>query len=242
VSALIRSIVFVSTAVACSSTDGSWNYGKHDGGDNNNDGNRGQNVDANTADANLAMGGPLVCPSPGSPKPNGGSCGTDRWSIKVGTDSQAHNIALVAHSNTIAALAALPAPPTGSSTRDAPTETTIYELKNVVLTELKLESDSDYHLVLSDGGSPAHTLIAEIPYQSCVSGTAWACFISKARSDVDARFPQITGFPQYPAQTVTVRGVGFFDTLHSQTGVAPNAIELHPVLEVCFGKDCGFPQ
>jgi hypothetical protein len=27
-----------------------------------------------------------------------------------------------------------------------------------------------------------------------------------------------------------VTGVAFFDFLHGQTGVAPNAIELHPVL------------
>src|SRR6059036_1361944 len=29
---------------------------------------------------------------------------------------------------------------------------------------------------------------------------------------------------------LTVTGVGFFDFLHGQTGVAPNGIELHPVL------------
>jgi hypothetical protein len=29
----------------------------------------------------------------------------------------------------------------------------------------------------------------------------------------------------------TVTGVGFFDILVGQTGVAPNAIELHPVLK-----------
>jgi hypothetical protein len=30
--------------------------------------------------------------------------------------------------------------------------------------------------------------------------------------------------------TATITGVGFFDYQHGQTGVAPNAIELHPVL------------
>jgi hypothetical protein len=29
---------------------------------------------------------------------------------------------------------------------------------------------------------------------------------------------------------VTITGVGFWDILHGQTGVAPNGIELHPVL------------
>ena len=31
--------------------------------------------------------------------------------------------------------------------------------------------------------------------------------------------------------TATVTGVGFFDIPHGQTGIAPNAIELHPVLK-----------
>jgi hypothetical protein len=35
-----------------------------------------------------------------------------------------------------------------------------------------------------------------------------------------------------------VTGVAFFDFNHGQTGVAPNAIELHPVLQICFGMNC----
>ncbi len=38
---------------------------------------------------------------------------------------------------------------------------------------------------------------------------------------------------------VTVTGVGFFDFLHGQTGVAPNGIELHAVLDVQFGTGGG---
>ncbi|WP_263635822.1 hypothetical protein [Streptomyces sp. CoH27] len=33
---------------------------------------------------------------------------------------------------------------------------------------------------------------------------------------------------------VTVTGIGFFDFDHGQTGVAPNAIELHAVTDVQF--------
>jgi hypothetical protein len=39
----------------------------------------------------------------------------------------------------------------------------------------------------------------------------------------------------YVSVPVTVTGVGFFDYQHGQDGVAPNAIELHPVLSVTFG-------
>ena len=38
---------------------------------------------------------------------------------------------------------------------------------------------------------------------------------------------------------VTVTGVGFFDFLHGQTGVAPNGIELHAVLDIQFGTGSG---
>jgi hypothetical protein len=184
-------------------------------------------------DGGTMTGQPMTCPGPGTPKKNGGSCGSERWNIKTGTDPHAASISLVPHSNTIAALAALPAAGGGSS-RETPTETTVWELKNVLLTELKEESDSDYHLVISDG---THTMIAEIPYPSCATASTWSCFISRARSEVDAKYT-VTPSPQYPSATITVRGVGFFDYLHSQTGVAPNAIELHPILEICFGQDC----
>jgi hypothetical protein len=34
---------------------------------------------------------------------------------------------------------------------------------------------------------------------------------------------------------VTIKGVGFWDYIHGQTGVAPNGIEVHPVLDITFG-------
>ena len=164
---------------------------------------------------------------------NGGSCGTERWDIKTGTDSYAASLSLVTQPNTIAALVALPAAG-GGTNRESPTETTLWQLTNVTLTELKEETDSDYHMVLSDG---TKTLIAEIPYPTCSTGSVWTCFMSRARSEVDAKYT-VTTSPQYPAATMTVRGIGFFDYLHGQNGVAANAIELHPVLQLCFGKDC----
>ena len=193
-----------------------------------------------TADASVdgppAGSAALSCPDPGMPKSNGGSCGTERWNVKTGTDSQASSIQMVAYPTTIDALDVLPADGGGSG-RSSPTETTIYELRDVLLTEVKLESDSDYHLVITDGSGADHTMIAEIPYQNCDTGGAWTCFVSRARSEVDAKYT-VTSSPQYPMETITVRGVGFFDVPHGQTGVAPNAIELHPTLEICFGQGC----
>jgi len=178
-------------------------------------------------------GGAITCPGPGNPVQTSGVCGTERWPVKTGTDPQAPQLGLVPVSNTIAALVALPAAGGGTS-RESPTETTLWELKNVTLTELKLETDRDYHLVLSDGSK---TLIAEVPFSACATNSPWLCFMSRSRSEIDMKFT-VSNSPQYPAAVVTVVGFGFFDTLHGQNGVAPNAIELHPILQICFGKDC----
>jgi hypothetical protein len=184
-------------------------------------------------DSGTPPGTPITCPAPGNYTHNGGSCGSERWNIKTGTDSEAASLSLVPHPNTIATLVALPAAG-GGTTREMPTETTLWELKNVTLTELKEESDSDYHLVISDG---SHTMIAEIPYPTCATNSPWSCFMSRSRAEIDAKYT-VTTSPQYPAATITLRGIGFFDFSHSQTGVAPNAIELHPILQICFGANC----
>ena len=178
------------------------------------------------------IGAPITCSSPGNPT-QGGSCGSERWNIKTGTDSAASSVSLVPQSTTIAVLDAL-APKGAGSARQTPTESTLYELKDVTLTEIKLESDSDYHLVIAQGGS---TMIIEVPAPSCSTGSAWSCFMSRARSELDAKYG-VGSSPQYPAETITVRGIGFFDYAHGQTGVAPNAIEIHPVLQICFGAGC----
>ncbi len=142
-------------------------------------------------------------------------------------------MSLVPVPTTIAQLISLPAAGGGTS-RESPTETTLFELKDVTLTMIKLETDSDYHTVVSDG---TNTMIVEVPYPLCAQGSVWSCFISRSRSEVDSKYT-VTSTPQYPSQTVTVRGVGFFDSIHGQTGVAPNGIELHPVLQICFGQGC----
>jgi len=57
--------------------------------------------------------------------------------------------------------------------------------------------------------------------------------VQNARSKFDARFTATTSF-QTANIPVQIKGVGMFDFLHGQTGVAPNGIELHPVLDIIF--------
>ncbi len=183
-------------------------------------------------------GAPVTCSAPStSYQQNGGSCGSERWDIKVGTDPEAPNVSLVPQPTTIQQLVSLPASPGGSCTRNDPTELTTFELTNVNLHFVRLEADSDYHLVASDGNG--NTMIVEVPYPGCVEsvncsggGTPFLCDITHSRATADAIYSSRQD------QIGTVIGVGFFDTLHGQNGVAPNGIELHPVLALCFGQNC----
>ena len=163
-----------------------------------------------------------------------GSCGVERWSVKTGTDADAGLINLQSTTQTtIASLISLPAPSTlPANNRIQPTETTVFQLQ-ATLTEYKLEPDSDYHLVLSDGSG--NTMISEIPSPACVgSSSLLLSGIQNARSEFNAQYTATSNF-QTANVPVTITGVGFFDFLHGQTGVAPNGIELHAVLDIQFG-------
>ncbi|GHO62405.1 hypothetical protein KSC_012970 [Ktedonobacter sp. SOSP1-52] len=167
-----------------------------------------------------------------------GSCGVERWAVKTGTDADIGLVNLQSITpTTIATLTALSAPGTlPANNRIQPTETTVYQVQGT-LTQYKLESDSDYHLILSD--TSGKTMIVEIPDPACVgSSSPLMSDIQKARTAFDARYNVTSSF-QTANVPVTVTGVGFFDFLHGQTGVAPNGIELHAILDIQFGSGSG---
>jgi hypothetical protein len=160
-------------------------------------------------------------------------CGVERWSVKTGTDADVALVNLGSQTTTtISALRALAQPSTlPANNRIQPTETTVFVV-DATLTQYKLETDSDYHLVIQDASG--NTMIAEIPSPSCVgSGSPFAGQISTARSAFDAKFNVTSSF-QTTSTPVRITGVGFFDFLHGQTGVAPNGIEIHTVLNIVF--------
>ncbi len=172
--------------------------------------------------------------------------GVERWSVKTGTDPEAANVATASTVGTIAELVALPAPadPDTIPDRLLPTEEILYSVA-ATLTAYKLEADGDYHLVIADADGA--TMIAEIPDPDFCTGSIWLEQIRAVRQAFDAKFPRevaglkmlmtlVAGVPMITKVSVPVQleGVGFFDRLHGQTGVAPNGIELHPVLSIDF--------
>lgn len=168
-------------------------------------------------------------------------CGVERWSVKTGTDPDASKVNLNSSTNTaITTLRAIPAPsPIPANNRVAPTETTVWVI-NATLTQYKLENDSDYHLVMSDASG--NTMIMEIPSPTCVgAGSPFFAGIQNSRAKFDAMFTATTSF-QTANIPVQIVGVGMFDFLHGQTGVAPNGIELHPVLDIIFNPGTQTPD
>jgi hypothetical protein len=145
-------------------------------------------------------------------------CGTERWYVKTLQDRPR---LLRARKGTVAALASLPRPKPVPTER-IPFERRIYSVEAAV-TRVFSEDDQDLHLVLEDGS--AH-MVAESPNApSCtVNATAYrkkqmAAARDKIRLCSHAR----------------IVGVAFWDRPHNVTGRAPNAIELHPILDfACF--------
>src|SRR5438552_3136826 len=163
------------------------------------------------------------------------TCGVERWSVKTGTDPDAGLVNTAAVTTTsIAAMDAQARPSSlPANARLTPTETTVYSI-SATLTLYKFETDSDYHLVLTD--SVGNTMIVEIPLPVCVGDTSpFKSAITATRAKFDAAYTATTSFKTANIP-VTVTGVGFFDFLHGQTGVAPNGIELHPLLDISFGS------
>src|ERR1041385_1096191 len=160
-------------------------------------------------------------------------CGVERWTVKTGTDPDATLVNLSSPtSTTIANLRSLPAPGTlPDNNRVQPAETTLWTL-SATLTKFVLAYDSDYHMVLTD--SAGRTMIAEIPSPNCVGASSpFAAGIAHARAQFDAMFTATTTF-QTVNVPVQLTGVGFFDYQEGQEGIAPNAIELHPIIDINF--------
>ena len=141
------------------------------------------------------------------------SCGTERWTVKTLQDRPR---LIPVRDTTIAFLASRSAPSSLPDTR-LPFERHIFRVRAAV-TLVRLEDDSDYHVVIQD--TQGQTMITEAPLPACASrATALRrkqMGVARAAVRVCAR--------------AVVTGVAFFDFQHGQTGVAPNGIELHPIL------------
>jgi len=162
-------------------------------------------------------------------------CGGKRWPVKTLADPAGRGLRLDrVQATTIEALRRLPPRPGGESTRGDTVERTVYRVAARLVAAKVIEEDSDIHLVIADpktGGS----MIAELPAFSCTVGATRRAQLLMQRARVAflgaCGDPGTDDYAEYGRRSrATVTGLGFFDFLHDQRGVAPNAIELHPVI------------
>jgi len=166
-------------------------------------------------------------------------CGTERWLVKTLSDADVAGINFSPRPATVTWLTSQPAPsPLPADSRLAPLELQAFTVR-AQLVAIKEESDRDFHLILADPANPSTTMLAEIPSSECsgACSSQYASSFESARTALESRFgmPPTTAFQNVPGTIIVdVTGIAFFDFFHSQRGVAPNAIELHPVLGIHF--------
>ncbi len=167
-----------------------------------------------------------------------GSCGVERHDVKDLLDGFVPG---AVEDSSVAQLRALPVPPNADAGRTPP-ERVVYRIQALALAD-KIEADSDVHLAIADPADPSATMIAELPAASCLAQSTEAPELESARADLVAALGNPPTGSSYhvlsPPPCVTLTGVAFFDRLHGQHGVAPNGIELHPVL--AFQAGCNVP-
>jgi hypothetical protein len=154
------------------------------------------------------------------------ACGVERWPVKVLIDDDTSRVDLTPRPTTISALARLPAPRAERpQRRRLPLEFRTFRVRAIIIGGDDSENDGDIHLIIADPVDRNVTMIAEIPDSACALGSRHASAYAEARR-VMARLTRGTEIE------VEIEGVAFWDRPHGQSGVAPNAIELHPVLRI----------
>lgn len=187
---------------------------------------------------------PIATPANGGGNSTGScgtSCGVQRWHIKTLGDAYVNTINWTPALANVSDLAAWPVPANydqyNDTTRYAPYETQAYRIR-ATLVGWKIESDHDFHMVIADINNPSVTMIIEPPDPTCSSACdgGFANYFQSVRTKLTNCFGQPpSSFTNFNSGIVVdVTGVPLFDALHGQTGVAPNGIELHPLLSIDF--------
>lgn len=153
-------------------------------------------------------------------------CGVELWAVKTLTDPGAKSVRFQPKVATVAALGALTPDRTGSSR--SPLEHGVYRVQAMIV-KVKREDDSDYHLILSEGGAE---MIAEMPYVGCTYGAQGRYAMFLARQRLEQRVGAIGTSWKTVNLPAMLTGVLFFDFAHGQSGHAPNYSELHPAIGV----------
>jgi len=176
--------------------------------------------------------------SPTTPTPppviTGLTCGVERWAVKTLSDAGATTVEMSPlRETTIKDLNLLAAHCSGHpDMRAYPEEFSTFSVVGRI-TLVRLEDDRDYHVALADPDDPTFTVVTEIPDPLCqgVVSSPFFATLLQTRTSFNAI---IAGRPlaALAGTLVRVRGIGFYDFNHNQTGRSLSCIELHPLIGV----------
>lgn len=193
-------------------------------------------VAATAVATNTCGGTPPTSPTPPTPPPVvvGVTCGVERWAVKTLSDvgAGAVNLANV-QQTTVRDLNQFPAH--CSSLPSARTFAEEFQVYEVVarITLARLEDDRDYHIALADPDDPGATIVTEVADPVCqgVVSSPFLQTLTQARAQWDA-IRAGRSLASLAGTMVRIRGVGFYDFDHNQTGRSRSCIELHPILGI----------
>lgn len=169
----------------------------------------------------------------------GQKCGFDRWVVKTLTDTTITNIDRTPRRTTVHWLVHQDPPEKRpKTTRAIGLEWFAFSITALLIGYKKSPDDNDLHVVIRDLKT-RETMIVEFKDPRCegVCSSAYVNRMTKAREDfINSPAVLERGRPTGEFKKLNRRvvvemiGVGFWDFVHRQIGVARNGIELHPVV------------
>ena len=161
-----------------------------------------------------------------------------RWKIRTGSDPTADTVKESPVRTTVEQLAAENRPadmnnpkqvyPAYQNRRASPVEQTIFEVEADIVAH-KMHLSGSYHLDLR--GTTGQTMIANCIDPRLAAGSRWEKEICDVRKKVEEKLRPLPTISRGNWR-VRISGIGFFNQVHGQSGVAPNGLELTPVLSI----------
>lgn len=163
-----------------------------------------------------------------------GSCGAERRDVKALLDKESSKIKWGTNKTTVKAMSKLvqlfPKDKKFDKKIRFGYEFNVYELK-CRIREFRKEEDGDYHLVLMDINDTTCTIVGEIVNPECpdLVGSQYMGAFKNTREEFEMfKLPK----NKVMEGVYTITGVCFFDFVHGQLGVAPNGVEIHPIMDI----------
>jgi len=161
-------------------------------------------------------------------------CGKERWDVKTLTDKDTTKIDFEnIIQSTVSEQCSLKRPKKVKNMPRMKTETTVFEIVAYII-EYKKEKDRDFHVVIEDPETEER-MVVEILDPDCpdIDNTSRYDLFKQVRDWFVENFHPTSSF-KTTKKKVKLTGVGFFDYLHGQRGMALNGREIHPVLSIDF--------